>query len=355
MGAGGNGAKLLAGAVPLVPNIQLVAACDVNAEMAEKRSSEWNCKRFTSVDEMLDTMGQMIDVIHVATPSGLHLPVIKAVLQRGKHVLSEKPLETTLDKMREALEAARASQGRLFVVSQTRWVKAAQLAAKAFASGRLGTFVKATVVSPWKRGNEYYRSWRGKWEADGGAALINQTIHAVDVSTWLVSILLGCNRHDMITSIDGVISRVAHSAEVLEAEDYAHMRLRAGGGIITVTAMTCADPEGPVTYEFVGRDGRVKFDSTGRIHDWELGGSGEDEEVARLRQPVSAGIGAASDPLAAGSEAHAEMLKALTAAIENGTPFELEAADGAFAGAIIRRFYGCADDPMGLRPNGFRA
>ncbi|HQH26290.1 MAG TPA: Gfo/Idh/MocA family oxidoreductase [Oligoflexia bacterium] len=362
VGTRGNGAKLLADAVPLVPDLLTIAAtCDVAQDAKfEGRCAQWQCRGFRDIDTMLAQAGSDIDILHVATPSGMHLEPILAGLKAGKHVLSDKPLDVTVARMRLALGAAQESAGRLFVVSQNRWLPGMQLAAAALKKQRLSKLCRITVISPWNRGDDYYHgSWRGKWATDGGAAMINQTIHPVDLATNFAALALGVERNwDMIELLGGVILQVAHQPEVLEADDVSHMHFKLSGGAeVDVVAMTAAKPERKWTIAVEGwdDDGFI-VDADGRLLRWEFNQPGDEDAEARKLGPIaSASTGGASDPLGVGSAAHAEMLRALIPAIWNDRPFELEGAQGAFAGLLIRQFYENARDPMGLRPDNFKA
>lgn len=360
VGAGGNGAKLMADAVPLATDaVQLVAACDVDAARLGPRCEQWNCRGFRDVTTMLSTMGGEIDLVHVATPSGMHLSPVEVALRADKHVVCDKPLEITIERMQAAIRYARNSTGRLFVISQNRWLPGVQLIYRSLLRKRLGGLYRATVISPWDRNDDYYRnSWRGKWAGDGGAAMINQTIHAVDLATWLCAAALQRPREETVVAVSGVILRVGHLPDVLEADDVSHMHVQlCNAAALEVVAMTCAKPERKWTIELVGAKGEVKFDASGRILTWRFDDQDPDDETARQYcGDTDEGVGGAKDPLAVGSAMHAEMLKALAEAIRNKAPFELDAlSGGAYAGLLIRQFYGNAHDPMGLRPLNFVA
>lgn len=65
-----------------------------------------------------------IDAVSVATPDFTHTPIILAALKANKHVLSEKPLATTVREAEQIVEAAAASKGKLmidFTTASTRF------------------------------------------------------------------------------------------------------------------------------------------------------------------------------------------------------------------------------------------
>ena len=56
-----------------------------------------------------------VDVVYVATPNAAHAAEVKAAAAAGKHVLSEKPLATSVEDAREAVEACKAAGVKLGV------------------------------------------------------------------------------------------------------------------------------------------------------------------------------------------------------------------------------------------------
>ena len=102
-------------AIQSLSNARLVAICGTNQAKAQKLSEKYNCKKYNDFYELLGS--PEIDVVTIATPSGAHLePAIEAA-KNGKHVLCEKPLEITLeriDKMIQAHNTAGTSLGGIF-------------------------------------------------------------------------------------------------------------------------------------------------------------------------------------------------------------------------------------------------
>ena len=72
---------------------------------AEEVSTELGVRAYPTVDALLDD----VDAVTIAVPTPSHHTVASAALRRGKHVLIEKPLATTLDEADELLALARAN------------------------------------------------------------------------------------------------------------------------------------------------------------------------------------------------------------------------------------------------------
>ena len=83
----------------LADHIDLVAVVDVHVERAERVAAERGGKAFTSLTDALEATD--IDVVSVCTPTGRHGQVAIEALEARKHVIIEKPAETTVAKTDE--------------------------------------------------------------------------------------------------------------------------------------------------------------------------------------------------------------------------------------------------------------
>jgi len=102
-------------AIQNLGNANLVGICSSNPDKARKLAEKYNCKIFKDSAELLHS--NEIEIVTIATPSGAHMqPTIEAALC-GKHVICEKPLEISLervDKMIEAHNTAGTKLGGIF-------------------------------------------------------------------------------------------------------------------------------------------------------------------------------------------------------------------------------------------------
>ncbi len=102
-------------AIQTLDNARLAGICGTNQEKARVLAEKYNCTNYDDYSAMLRS--DDIDMVTVATPSGAHLePVIEAA-KYGKHVICEKPLEITLDRIDKMIEAhakAGTSLGGIF-------------------------------------------------------------------------------------------------------------------------------------------------------------------------------------------------------------------------------------------------
>ncbi len=185
IGCGGVIAPTHLKALRAIPNAQIVALCDVDPARGEPRAQEIGCAFFTDHHTLLAEIKP--DIVAVTTPHPSHAPIAIDCLRAGAHVDVEKPMadETAqADRMIEAADAA----GRLLAVNfQQRFKPSIERAKALIDAGALGPLVRVLVVDPWLRTRAYYRmsDWRGTWKGEGGAVLLNQSPHTLDLLCYL--------------------------------------------------------------------------------------------------------------------------------------------------------------------------
>jgi UDP-N-acetyl-2-amino-2-deoxyglucuronate dehydrogenase len=257
-------------AVARTDGLRLTAVCDVDGARAREAADAHGVPWFTSLDEMLREAP--CDIVALCTPSGLHAPQGVLAARAGKHVLSEKPMATSLAAADELVEACDAAGVQLFVVKQNRLNPPIQLLRRAVDRGRFGRIYMANVTVRWQRPQEYYDAapWRGTWEFDGGA-IMNQASHYVDLVQWLVG------------PVESVVAKTATQARRIEAEDSgaAVLRFRSGAlGVIEVSVLTYPrNLEGSIT--ILGEKGSVKIGGTAvnRVEHWQFAEYDDDDKL----------------------------------------------------------------------------
>jgi len=167
-------------------NCELAAVCDNKEDRVNKAAKEFNCKAYTNYEEMFDR--EELDVAHVCTPHYLHPPMVIKALEKGCHVLTEKPMSTNYEDAVKMVETADRTGKTLGVIFQNRYNPGSALAKKILDSGELGKVLGAKLDVTWMRTDEYYSKsdWKGTWDKEGGGVLIDQAIHTFDLLRWLL-------------------------------------------------------------------------------------------------------------------------------------------------------------------------
>lgn len=164
---------------------ELIAVCN-RSDSRDAFAREFGIKNvFATPGEMLDACP--LDLLCVCTPSGVHHVSALDALQRGVHVLCEKPLDIDSARMTEMIDTAAANNVWLGCVFPNRTRDGLRRAKEIIDSGQLGKMLYGECVYRGYRSLDYYRqsTWKGTRELDGGGALMNQSIHAIDTFCWL--------------------------------------------------------------------------------------------------------------------------------------------------------------------------
>ncbi|MCL4535352.1 MAG: Gfo/Idh/MocA family oxidoreductase [Bacteroidetes bacterium] len=169
------------------PEARLVAVADLVEDKAKSVAAKFGADWYTDYHKMLER--EDIDVVGVYTPSGLHLNIALDVARAGKHVLTTKPMEITLERADAIISAAKEAGVKLATEFASRYSTYNYALYRAIRDGKFGKMVLGEFNYKCYRDQAYYESnggWRGTWKVDGGGAIMNQTIHSVDQMLWLM-------------------------------------------------------------------------------------------------------------------------------------------------------------------------
>jgi len=288
-----------------LPNAKLVGFCDMIEASARRAGEEFGAEWTTDFDAFIAR--DDIDIISICTPSGAHMDCALPAAKAGKHVIVEKPLEVTLEKCDAIIDACREAGVKLAVIFPTRFSDSAEALKKAAETGRFGTLALGDAYVKWWRDQDYYDKggWRGTIALDGGGALMNQSIHAVDFIQWIMGPV------DSITAATAVL---AH--ERIEVEDTAVATVRYKNGALgVIEGSTAVYPGFTKKIEISGNRGSVVLEEE-VIKVWQFDEeTPADEEVRQNLGEQSDSIGGAADPSAISYEGHtrqfADFMKAL--------------------------------------------
>jgi UDP-N-acetyl-2-amino-2-deoxyglucuronate dehydrogenase len=104
-----------------VKDAEIVAFCDINLVRAKEFAEGKNTLAFSNVKEMMDTVGDKIDIVNVLTPSGTHAQNVVELVEYGKPLVIEKPIALRLEESDEIIRACDAHGVKIFVVHQNRF------------------------------------------------------------------------------------------------------------------------------------------------------------------------------------------------------------------------------------------
>ncbi len=325
-------AEFHAKAIAAVPGTRLIGVFSRNREKATAFAEKHGTVAVCSLEELLALPG--LDAVCVTTPSGSHAEVAIPALQKGIHVLCEKPLDVTREKVDAIIAAARESGAKLAAVFQMRFGEGATKVKEAVQQGRFGRITMASCYIKWWRSQEYYDSgaWRGTKELDGGGVLFNQGIHGIDLLQWLVG---------MPEEVQANIATLAH--ERIEVEDTAVALLKYPNGALgVIEGSTATWPGFSTRIEICGDRGSAILED-GRIVYWNFQEEREgDKELREAAAAPKLGSGAA-DPKAISIEGHRLQIEDLANAIRENRAPAIPGEDARNAVNLILAIYEAAE------------
>ena len=182
----GNVGPTHADALQLLPQSEFVAVCSRTPEKVEAFAHRYGVRAYTDLDQMLGEA--KVQALLIITPHPTHAVQIETAAKHKVHVLVEKPLASDLADCDQAITACQHAGVKLGVVSQRRLYEPVARMQQAIEAGKIGQPVLATCTVMGWRDAAYYQSapWRGRWVAEGGGVLVNQTPHQLDLFQWLM-------------------------------------------------------------------------------------------------------------------------------------------------------------------------
>jgi UDP-N-acetyl-2-amino-2-deoxyglucuronate dehydrogenase len=330
---GGGITETHAQAARACADLQIAAFCGTNAEKASALAGTYGGRAFGRLEDMLAAVP--LDLVVIGSPSGLHVEQGLAAIARGIHVLVEKPIDVSTRRADVLVAAAEKAGVCLGVLFQDRLEPGFVRLKEAVDVGALGRPLLASARVKWHRPPEYYSQsrWRGTLALDGGAALINQGIHTVDLLLWLLG---------PVARVRGLTTTALHP---IEGEDVALALLEfESGALATLEATTCAWPGYPRRVEITGTEGTVTVEGSTVV-----AADLRTPQPDLVSTPVESAAGASSPQLATATP-HRRVLEDFTRAIRERRPPACDGHEGRRSLALVEAVYAAARAGGGVAP-----
>jgi predicted dehydrogenase len=283
IGIVGAGSIARARHIPLLqahPDATVVAISDVSREAIDRATMEFNIPfGYTDYQEMFEQ--ENLDAISICTPNKFHAPVAIAALQKGLHVLCEKPMALNAAEGREMVRVAKETGKILMIAYRYRWQARAQAAKRVIDSGELGEIYMIRVNALRRRGIPSWGVFTNK-EMQGGGALVDFGVHLLDLALWLAGnprpLEVSGTISQRLGSKPGVNIWGAWNHENFEVEDQAaaFVRLEGGKALQMEVSWALNIPESQETISLSGTEGgldvyplKVNRTAHGMLINWE--------------------------------------------------------------------------------------
>lgn len=316
LGMGAARCKMIAA----TPGARLVAVADLDPKRREKIGAEYRVEGYAEYRKMLERKD--LDVVMVMTPSGLHGKIGMDAAAAGKHVVTTKPIDVSLENADALIGACKKAGVILAVDFDARYSPDNNRVKEAIDGGRFGKIVLGEARLKWFRSDEYFLAsggWRGTWAMDGGGSLMNQTVHWVDILQWLMG------------PVESVVGQIGIFNHKIETEDLGMAMLRFRSGAYGAILGTTTHPvDLPARIEVHGVRGAAILENHKATTFAVKGESGEAPPYAysgpkNVIEDVLAAIGNRTPPRVTGEEGRKsiEIVIAIYRSAKSGKPVEL--------------------------------
>lgn len=206
---------------------------------------------FQTLDALLDA--QLCDVLLIATPTMSHVEAAQSAMDRGVHVLLEKPLAMSVLQSQSLINNAPTNL-QFSVMLNQRFHPAYATLKRLLDEGVIGDIQRYSwTMTSWYRPDVYYQvsRWRGTWPGEGGGLLINQCIHNLDILQWLFGLP------------ESLVSNVAFGRyHQIDVEDEATAVLRHHKGMTGLLQASSGEAPGINRLEIIGDHGSLTWNDS---------------------------------------------------------------------------------------------
>lgn len=304
-------------------NIDISSVVDIKKDRADAAAKKYGCKAYYDFEAMLDEDSP--DCIHICTPHYLHVPMAVAALQRGIHVLCEKPCAITAEGLKQLREAQDKSSAIFGVCFQNRYIESVR-AVKSLIDRKIYGRVEAVRgFVHWSRDAKYYGDdWHGSLEKEGGGVTVNQSVHTQDLMRYLAGgDTVSVTAHTFNDHLKGII----------EVEDTVNALFTYDNEVTALFNATTAFTENlPVQIDIICKRATLRIEGD-NAYVIILG------RVKQLRLKNKLGFIGKSY----WGNGHAPLIKDFYDCIENGRKFPIDAYEGGKAVEEILAIYKSSD------------
>lgn len=236
----------------LTPELELVAVADRKEARRQwcKENLPETVEIFTEGKDLIDS--GLCDAVMIVVPHYQHPELTMYALEKGLHVMCEKPAGVYTKQVREMNAAAAKSDKVFAMMFNQRTNNLFQKMHEIVQSGEMGEIKRVNwIVTDWYRTQVYYDSgdWRATWDGEGGGVLLNQCPHNLDLLQWICG--LPCK-----------VRAFCHEGKWhdIEVEDDVTAYLEFPNGATGVFVTTTADAPGTNRFEITLTGGQLVFE-----------------------------------------------------------------------------------------------
>ena len=250
---------------------KLVAVADINQDSATAFAEPFAAKSFADYKSLAEN--SEIDAVIISTPPVSHPEIAMYFMNRGVHVLCEKPLCLSSGEAREMIATAEKTGVKFTMASKFRYVEDVIKAKSMVASGVLGEVVQFENAFTAKV--DMSRRWNSDKKQAGGGVLIDNGTHSVDIIRYFLG------------AIEEILALETAGTQNLSVDENVKLLARTKNGIAASVDLTWGiNKELPNFISVYGTNGTLHIgwrESKYKLNsspDWTIFGKGYDKVQA---------------------------------------------------------------------------
>lgn len=206
IGVGGIATRVHMPAYENIDEIEIVAVCDILPDRAKEVSEKFNIPEYyTDYKDVLNIEG--LDAVDICTPNYWHSIIAVDALEKGLHVLCEKPDAVDVEAAEKMKAAAEKNGKTLMVIRNNRFLETSKFLKKYIDDGKMGNIYAGRCGWQRRRGIPGRGGWFTTKALSGGGPLIDLGVHMIDLAMWLMGnpkpvAVTGCTYNKFANSED---------------------------------------------------------------------------------------------------------------------------------------------------------
>lgn len=165
------------------PNVDYIGLADHDPERAKRYAKQFESPMF---DDYAALLAEKPDAVIIASENNKHRELTEMAAAAGVHVLCEKPIATTIEDAEAMIAACEKANVNLMIAFPMRFSPAAQQIKAAIARGDFGA-IRCVNATNQGENPDHHRAWFSDREKAGGGAVMDHTVHIVDMMRWYMN------------------------------------------------------------------------------------------------------------------------------------------------------------------------
>lgn len=229
-------------------NVEIAGISDEDEERGKEVAEQYQSTYFANYEDLLNTD---MDAVIVTSENIHHITHVTAAAKAGKHILCEKPLATTLEDAQQMIDICKENNVILQTAFPVRFNSSVRRAKEMVESGNLGR----VLAMKGKNRGKNPGGWFLDRELSGGGAVLDHTVHVVDIMRWI-----------MCAEVTEVYAEIDNSVKNGPIDDCGIVTMEFDNGVFASLDCSWSRNEtypiwADVKIEFIGSEGTLTVDA----------------------------------------------------------------------------------------------